>query len=285
MKFLEPLIRLQSLFASHPLTKDKVLKSWSRFISWQVRSRFKSELRETWINDLTVVVKRGMTGATGNIYVGLLEFPDMSFLLHFLRPGDLFVDIGSNVGSFTILASGVCGAKTYSFDPGTEAAIYLQKNVRANGLGSLVRFHNFALGSSNDEVSFTKGLGAVNRVNGKGAKVKVKQKTLDEVLAHEVPIFIKLDVEGYELAVLRGSKKTLRNNKLVAIQVETICPEILEMLNQHGFDQYYYDPISRKISEHSFNLEPANTLFIRDLKKAQCRVKAAEKVCVLGREI
>jgi hypothetical protein len=49
----------------------------------------------------------GMTGATQNIYVGLQEFVDIMLTLHFLRKGDLFLDMGANVGSYTILASGV----------------------------------------------------------------------------------------------------------------------------------------------------------------------------------
>lgn len=52
-----------------------------------------------------------MTGATGNIYVGLHEFEDMAFLLHVLRRTDLFVDVGANIGSYTILAGGAAGAK------------------------------------------------------------------------------------------------------------------------------------------------------------------------------
>ena len=58
-----------------------------------------------------------MTGATGNIYTGLHEFEDMMFLLHLLRPGDIFVDAGANIGSYTVLASAVVGAKSISFEP------------------------------------------------------------------------------------------------------------------------------------------------------------------------
>lgn len=47
-----------------------------------------------------------MTGATGNWYCGLQEYEDMSFVLHALRPGDLFVDVGANIGSYSILAAG-----------------------------------------------------------------------------------------------------------------------------------------------------------------------------------
>jgi hypothetical protein len=42
---------------------------------------------------------------SGNIYAGLHEFGDMAFVLHFLRAGDLFADVGANIGSYTVLAS------------------------------------------------------------------------------------------------------------------------------------------------------------------------------------
>ena len=54
---------------------------------------------------------------TGNIYCGLVEFADMAFVLHVLRAGDLFVDIGANAGAYTLLASSVAGAKTTCFEP------------------------------------------------------------------------------------------------------------------------------------------------------------------------
>ena len=48
-----------------------------------------------------------MTGATGNIYCGLHEFIELTFLLHLLRPNDLSLNIGANVGSYIILAARV----------------------------------------------------------------------------------------------------------------------------------------------------------------------------------
>ena len=45
-----------------------------------------------------------MHGVTGNVYCGLHDFAEMSFMLHLLRAGDLFADIGANVGSYTVLA-------------------------------------------------------------------------------------------------------------------------------------------------------------------------------------
>ena len=60
-------------------------------------------------------------GATGNLYVGLHEFEEMAFLLHFLRRGDLFADVDANVGSYTILAAVAVGTEAIAFEAGKSA--------------------------------------------------------------------------------------------------------------------------------------------------------------------
>jgi precorrin-6B methylase 2 len=99
-----------------------------------------------------------MEGATQNIYVGLHEFPDMMLLLHFLRKGDLFLDVGANIGSFTVLASGVCGAETWAFEPDPDTLRHLKQNIAVNGLDALVKVYQCALGAEQGEVAFTFGL-------------------------------------------------------------------------------------------------------------------------------
>lgn len=79
-----------------------------------------------------------MTGATGNIYTGLHEFIDMAFCLHLLRPGDLFIDVGANVGSYTILASKVVGANSFTLEPVPETFKRLKRNININDIVSLV---------------------------------------------------------------------------------------------------------------------------------------------------
>jgi hypothetical protein len=62
------------------------LKTLVRIVVWQIKSRLQHEVIVSWIANQKLAVRRGMTGATGNVYVGLHEFPDMMFLLHFLIP-------------------------------------------------------------------------------------------------------------------------------------------------------------------------------------------------------
>src|ERR1700683_536380 len=106
MRGLDQIRNLALFFSEHPLTRDRPLGAWARFAAWQIRSRVKDEILIDWIGGQRLAVRRGMTGATGNIYVGLHEFADMLFVLHFLREDDLFLDIGANVGTYTVLGSG-----------------------------------------------------------------------------------------------------------------------------------------------------------------------------------
>jgi hypothetical protein len=73
--------------ATHLLTRDHRFAAFARLIRWQIQSRLSDEVVVPWIAGARLAVRRGMTGATGNIYAGLHEFADMAFLLHFLRRG------------------------------------------------------------------------------------------------------------------------------------------------------------------------------------------------------
>ena len=76
----------------HPLNKDDKLKAIIRLMRWQIGSRLlPGAVEYDWINGSKFLVRTGETGLTGNIYTGLHEFSDMAFLLHVLRPDDLFI--------------------------------------------------------------------------------------------------------------------------------------------------------------------------------------------------
>ena len=191
---------LAHFFSSHPLTRDAPVKAWARFAVWQLRSRLQQEVLFHWIAGQRLAVRRGMTGATGNIYAGLHEFADMMACLHFLREGDLFLDIGANVGEYTVLASGVRRATTWAFEPDPITVQYLKRNIAINRLDRLVTVHECALGPVRAEVPFTIGLDTVNKVvtvDNKNSRT-VRQEPLDVMIdAISWPIMIKMDVEGY----------------------------------------------------------------------------------------
>ena len=161
---MSALASIAKFIAVHPLTHDTKARAFARFISWQVASRLRSEVIVPWIDGTHLAVRRGMTGATGNIYCGLHEFEDMTFLLHFLRAEDVFVDVGANIGSYTILASGVRRARTFAFEPDPITFAALSRNIALNALEPFVIAHECALGPSEGQIEFTVGLDTMNRV-------------------------------------------------------------------------------------------------------------------------
>ncbi len=273
--------------SNHPLTRQARIAACWRVVSWQVRSRLAKQVTVPWIGDTQLLVQRGMTGATGNIYAGLHEFPDMGFLLHLLRPGDLFIDAGANVGSYTILASGVCGAQTIAFEPDPETVLHLLANVKVNNLAALVRVYELALGATDGQINFTVGLDTVNHVAEEGDENirTVQQVRLDGTLVEEQPLLMKMDLEGHEEQALRGGLKLLSNPSLRAIEIETLSPAVETWLSDTGFKRMYYNPFTRDLRAQAHDIAASNALFIRDVDFVQERLASAKTFEVLGRSI
>lgn len=279
---------------THPLTRDETTRAWLRFGWWVVLSRLMGELNLPWIEGQRLIVRRGMTGATSNVYLGLHEFMSMMLTLHFLREKDLFPDVGANVGTYTVLASGVRRATTWSFEPDAATVHDLARNIEVNKLDNLVTIHAVALGPHDGEVSFTHGEGALNRVASAGESNAhlVPQRSLDSILDGRSPAKIKLDVEGYEEQVLDGAVKTLANETLKVISLEGSTPAILKRLADNGFERAFYDPFTRVLQREPNELAYkdgvwtlSNEFYVRDWAFVEKRLDRAVPVTVFGREI
>ncbi|MBS0517127.1 MAG: FkbM family methyltransferase [Proteobacteria bacterium] len=265
-----------------------------RFAGWQIKARFGLQAIVPWVAGTRLAVRRGMTGATGNLYFGLHEFMSMMLTLHFLREGDLFVDAGANVGVYTVLASGVCHADSLAIEPDPDTVADLRRNIEVNHLGERVRVEAVALGPQDGEVAFSIGLGAMNRVESRAAtNVRmVAQRSLDGLTAGRVPAMIKLDVEGYEEAVFRGARRTMADAGLKVLVLEGATAAMLETLEQEGFERAYYDPFARRLSRTPNSLAFAdgkwtlsNEFFVRDWPFVEERLATARPVPILDRAI
>jgi FkbM family methyltransferase len=264
--------------ANHPLNRERPLRALGRLAAWQIRSRLSREVEVPWIGGARLVARRGMTGVTGNIYCGLHEFADMGLLLHLLRPGDLFVDAGANVGSYSILAAKVCGALTHAFEPDPGTAASLRRNLKANAIQSAVTVHELALGAAAGRVRFTMGLDTMNRMAGPDEpSQEVPVAPLDTFSL--APVFMKFDLEGFEGPALRGAEQTLAQSSLIALLTELADEEVSSLLTRHGFRRRGYDPFTRRFGEPGVG---AHARFVRDLSACEARVAAAGKLTVNG---
>lgn len=284
---MQSLRNLGRLFASHPLTRDAPLAAWSRFAAWQARSRLGGEIVVPWIGGTRLALRNGYAGATGNVYCGLYEFVDMMLPLHFLRAGDLFLDIGANVGSFTVLAAGVRRARTWSFEPDPVTLQRLERNIALNELGGLVTVHPVVLGAADGEVRFTAGRDATNRIAqaGDSETRALPQRRLDTVVGNDGPVMAKIDVEGAEEMVLSGAPATLQRESLRLVEIETVTPAVTAAMIEAGFEQVYYDPFRRSLQSEPAPDKSSNSIFARDLAFVRERLASAPAVEVLGRSI
>ena len=280
---LDQVRQIVRFLRNHPLTQDHFAAAFARVCRWQIESRLRREVIVPWVGDIRLAARHGMTGATGNIYAGLHEFADMAFTLHFLRPDDLFLDVGANIGSYTLLASGVSKAKTISIEPDPQTMAFLRRNIDLNGLHRLVVLEQVAAGAEEGEVQFTIGRDTGNHVTkeDEGQTRWVPMRTLDGIAALTPPIMIKVDVEGYEADVYRGARILLNSPFLKAVITEGQRPAEIAALLSAGFAQYEYDPFQRVLSSvirHS----SANALFLRDLPFVAARLTASSPFRVFG---
>jgi FkbM family methyltransferase len=281
----------------HPLAGKHRSLAYYKFFSWQIVQFLKPRERVVkFTSDSSLLVSKGMTGATGNIYLGLHEFNDMGFLLHFLRPNDLFYDVGANIGSYTVLASAHCKANTISFEPIPSTYSSLIKNIRLNNISNLVVAKNIGLGKNKTVLKFTTSLDTVNHVISGGESsvvnaVEVQVETGDTILQESrCPILMKIDVEGFETDVLKGMPNLLSNLELKAIIIELNGSggrygfdefEIHTTLLNLGFKPSEYNPFERTIKMID-GFGSFNTIYIRDVLFTTERIQTADKVTVFS---
>lgn len=292
------LISTLRFITSHPLNDESKVKSIFRFLKWQIGSRMVSgAIVYDWVNGSRFIVKQGETGLTGNIYTGLHEFSDMAYLLHVLRRDDLFIDVGANVGSYTVLACAAVGARGYAFEPVPETYQRLVENVRINHLEDRVKSVNMGIGAGAGIIAFTKDRDTMNHAlapeEQSESRIDIEVTALDIALNGASPTVMKIDVEGYETPVLQGSENTLKQQTLNSVIMELNGSggrygydeaKILELMFDHGFKTYSYDPLERRLFNlHGKNLRSGNTLFIRDEPFVTDRLVSAPKVLVHGK--
>ena len=297
---MQAIKRTLNFIFNHPLGKRHPFRGVFRLIWWQLQYRLSpAELViKSFILPVKFYAKKGLTGVTGNIYTGLHEFHDMAFLLHFLTAADTFIDIGANVGSYTLLASGVCQAKTIALEPSTDTADLLNKNLLLNKLQEKVTLIKAAAGAREDVLTFSKNEDTTNHIMAHDEYSdtefeRVNVVSIDSLTINNNPVLIKIDVEGFETEVLKGMTDTLKQPQLKAIIIELNGSgtrygyndtDIHQLLISYNFRPYHYDPFNRNLeimNSHGSH----NTIYCKDMDFVCNRLKTGKKFKVMGETI
>lgn len=209
-------------------------------------------------------------------FLGDYEKAEMEILKLFLKKDNTFIDIGANIGIYTLNASKLIGENgiVISFEPFTRNHNTLVNHISLNNLQN-IKVEKLAVGEKNGVVNLyydesEKNLGMVTAgIIESGIKEEVKMVSLDSYLENSSIAkidFIKIDVEGFEYSVLKGMKDTLEKyhpTLLVEISEEkgndnhTLISQYLKSLSYRK----YFISDTGKLSETDLNQDRRNYLF------------------------
>ncbi len=186
------------------------------------------------------------------------EFHDWDtakFITGFLRQGDTFVDVGANIGLYTVPAAQK--ARVVAVEPSVRNGQRLEENLRINGITS-VRVEACALGEKAGEMAFCDA-DALAHVERDGTGPKVPVRTLDSILPEDEVSLLKVDVEGFELSVFQGAEDAMQAGRLPVILFEmnhsherygVSAAEIFGFLHSQGYQIARYEHDARQLVTH-----------------------------------
>ena len=154
----------------------------------------------------------------------------LSEIERWLRPGDTFVDVGANVGLFSVLAGGIVGESgtVVSIEQHPRVHDFLTDNLALNSL-HFVRTHQVAVGAAEGTAFLSDRHADDQNALAPAGTLAVSVVRLDTLLA-EIPRIrvLKIDVEGHELEVLRGANYVLQRCDAVLLELwsDTVPPEL-----------------------------------------------------------
>lgn len=181
-----------------------------------------------------------------------------------IHPGQVVLDIGANIGYFTLLAARQVGPQghVFAFEPDEANFALLQQNLQLNGYTNVTTIRKAVSDSTGTATFYVQNqnrLGQSLLDLGEGRlPITVETVRLDDYLAahHPGPIhFIKMDIEGAEPLALQGMHATLTNNPHLKLITE-ILPD---SMRQHHFDPAQYLAALQHLGFKFFNLNDRET--------------------------
>lgn len=181
------------------------------------------------------------------------ELPVENFLVQFLKEGDVCLDVGANVGFYTLLTSSLVGegGKVYAFEPTPRTFDILRKNSTGKKNVTHINAALMEAEGKRDLADYGAEKSGLNTILPTSSPdgispvmFSVEATTLDSYcLSHDIrPTFIKIDTEGAEEMVLKGGLKTLAaHHPVLIIEVQRETPQnVITVLSALGYQAYQF---------------------------------------------
>lgn len=242
----EDVILLYSGFSDRRAFREELLTSLefqrqrnTQSPTWVAASVFNGE-RLMWLNLADRYV-------SANCLRDDYEPLESSFIRENLRPGHIFLDIGANIGWFTLLASTIIGpnGRIHAFEPRSDIFSHLTNTIEINNLGATVSLYPFALGDSANSVRLawdpdSNNLGgsfvASGEIPDSFISESINLRRMDDLRIPNVDM-IKMDVEGAEMLVLKGAQQTFERCRPIVLS--EVTPVSLEAVSGVDVDEFF----------------------------------------------
>lgn len=182
--------------------------------------------------------------------------PEDKNLLHLLlRDGDTVLDVGANIGTISLTASGIVGSagKVYAIEPHPRTFVSLKSNIALNQRTNIDAI-NVALGAHSGTIHFSDSTddsqnAVIHLSELRSQFLEVPVRRMDDLPLGKIPItLLKIDVEGYEKIVLEGGPETLARTSYIYLEAYDrffarfgyTCIQLWELLREHGFQVYRF---------------------------------------------
>jgi FkbM family methyltransferase len=197
----------------------------------RMRERFGNYLEVVACGRPFIVDLRDTVVGPGILYYGAWEPEKSELFNHLLQPGDRVVDIGANIGYFTVLFAAAVGdaGRVLAIEPDPDNIRLLRENLRINGLSARTSVVRAAAGPRADKLYLYSKGGVSNRgdhrtfgVGGSGVRRRsVRMVAVDDCVRNWPSVqTIKMDIQGYESFALQGMQTTLERNAGIALVTE-----------------------------------------------------------------
>lgn len=206
---------------------------------------------------------------------------DEQVLNRILRPGDIVVDSGADIGTLTLCASNAVGetGRVYALEAHPRTFHFLKGNLSLNRARN-VEAMNVAVGDSNGQIVLMDGHAVDSRYHASKHGTSVTMCTLDTLLRGNFAVrLLRIGTEGYELPVLRGASELLKRVQYVQLDcwdrhVERYgfrLRDALQLLRKAGLEPFRFSSkarLTRVRQDASFPVCEC-VLAVRDWRSAQ----------------
>lgn len=242
-----------------------ILKALLKYFLWQIIKLLNFFPREIVISKSKIRIPDKNIANQGGAMMftqGLYDYNNMKLVKLLLSEGSsVFVDIGANIGVYSLIASESKSANIFSFEPHPYTYKLLNDNVKLNARKNIQTI-NCALSNKNGTVSFSNLPGSsFNKIiqeteNSNLLKVESIRFSDFVINTEIVPEITKIDVEGFEYDVLLGAKEILEKVSIIIVEISDNRNLIYQLLSDAGF----IGPFNFNYAKKSFSYYNSSSL-------------------------